>query len=149
MVIKTIFMIRCLRSFLVLSIIVSGCMTGLKANPADTLNPVIRGDFADPSVIRVGDKYYAAGTSSEWAPHFPVYVSSDLLNWKQVAHIFPEKKSWMLSSFWAPELFYHNNKVYAYYTVRDTNGISCIGVATANHPESGFTDHGVLISTGR
>ncbi|RYY19153.1 MAG: beta-xylosidase [Chitinophagaceae bacterium] len=55
----------------------------------------------------------------------------------------------MLSSFWAPELYYHNDKVYAYYTVRDTNGISCIGVATADRPESGFTDHGVIIRTGK
>jgi len=31
-------------------------------------NPVVAGDFADPSVIRVKDTYYATGTSSEWAP---------------------------------------------------------------------------------
>lgn len=28
-------------------------------------NPVIRGDVADPSMIRIDDTYYAAGTSSE------------------------------------------------------------------------------------
>ena len=103
-------MIRYLRSFSALLMFVIGCHMQLKANLADTLNPVIRGDFADPSVIRVGDKYYAAGTSSEWAPHFPVYVSTDLKNWKQITHIFPQKKAWMLSSFWAPELYYHNKK---------------------------------------
>jgi beta-xylosidase len=142
-------MTRYLRVCIALLMFVFGSCMQLSANLADTINPVIRGDFADPSVIRIGNRYYAAGTSSEWAPHFPVYVSDDLLNWKQVAHIFPEKKPWMLSSFWAPELYYHNNKVFAYYTVRDTSGISCIGVATADNPESGFTDHGVLIRTGK
>jgi len=44
-------------------------------------NPVIAGDFADPSVIRVGDTYYAAGTSSEWGPAYPIYSSKDLVNW--------------------------------------------------------------------
>ena len=37
-------------------------------------NPVLRGDYPDPSVIRVGELYYATATSSEWAPHFPLLV---------------------------------------------------------------------------
>ena len=115
----------------------------------DTSSPVIAGDFADPSIIRIGSAYYAAGTSSEWAPHFPIYKSNNLTDWKLVTYVFLQKKSWMSSSFWAPELYYHNGKVYAYYTVRDTNNISCIGVATAESPEKGFTDHGVLIRTGK
>ena len=41
-------------------------------------NPVIHGDLADPTVIRWGKSYYAAGTSSEWAPSYPVYKSDDL-----------------------------------------------------------------------
>lgn len=32
----------------------------------------------DSSIIRVGDTYYATGTSSEWAPHFPIFKSGDL-----------------------------------------------------------------------
>src|SRR5688500_8153856 len=142
-------MIRYLFGLFVFSFAVLPVSAKDNTGPADTLNPVIRGDFADPSVIRIGNRFYAAGTSSEWAPHFPVYVSDDLINWKQVSHIFPVKQPWMSSSFGAPELYWLNNKVYAYYTVRDTNGISCIGVATADGPEKKFTDHGVLIRTGK
>ena len=29
------------------------------------MNPVIRGDMPDPSIIRIDDTYYATGTSSE------------------------------------------------------------------------------------
>ncbi|HTG56619.1 MAG TPA: family 43 glycosylhydrolase, partial [Niabella sp.] len=52
------------------------------------INPVIPGDFADPSVIRVGNTYYATGTSSEWAPHYPLFKSDDLIHWKEAGYIF-------------------------------------------------------------
>ena len=50
-------------------------------------NPVIHGDVADPSILRIDDTYYATGTSSEWAPYYPVFTSKDLVNWKQTGHI--------------------------------------------------------------
>jgi len=113
-------------------------------------NPVIAGDFADPSVIAVGQTFYAAGTSSEWAPHYPLYTSRDLINWEQIGYVFDEKPDWMLSSFWAPELYYHNDTFYVYYTVkRRSDGISCIGVATSKDPAQGFTDHGVVVEHGK
>ena len=63
-----------------LCLIVSFVSAG--AQTADTFtNPVIKGDLADPSVIRVGDTYYLTATSSEWAPVDPVYKSADLVNW--------------------------------------------------------------------
>ena len=47
-------------------------------------NPVIPGDIPDPTVIRVGKMYYAAGTTSDFAPNYPLYESIDLVNWKQI-----------------------------------------------------------------
>lgn len=89
------------------------------------------GRHADPSIIRIDDTYYATGTSSEWAPFYPVFTSKDMVNWKQAGHIFSKQPSWTSNSFWAPELFYHNSKVYCYYTARQkSTGISYIGVAT-------------------
>jgi beta-xylosidase len=114
------------------------------------IHPVIPGDFADPSVIRVGDTYYATGTSSEWAPHYPLFTSTDLIHWKQLGYIFPKTPSWASSSFWAPELFYYNDTYYVYYTARKkADGISCIGVATSKDPEQGFTDHGIVVEFGK
>lgn len=111
-------------------------------------NPIIRGDFADPTVIRYGDMYYAAGTSSEWAPFYPVYISKDLVNWEQNGYLFDEQPAWTSSSFWAPELFVHKDKVYAYYTARNKAGVSYIGVATADHPTGPYTDHGLIVEYG-
>ncbi len=117
---------------------------------AITQQPVIPGDFADPSVIRVGNTYYAAGTSSEWAPHYPLFKSDDLIHWKQLGYIFPQTPSWASSSFWAPELFYRNGMYYVYYTARKkADGISCIGVATSTDPEKGFTDRGIVLEFGK
>ncbi|MBO9561210.1 MAG: family 43 glycosylhydrolase [Niastella sp.] len=117
---------------------------------AGNTNPVIPGDCADPSIIKVGDTYYATGTSSEWAPHFPLFTSKDMITWKQVGYIFNTKPAWTGSSFWAPELFYHNNTFYVYYVARrKSDNISCIGVATSKDPLKGFTDHGVIIEHGK
>ena len=79
-------------------------------------NPVLPGDFPDPTVIRVGDTYFAAGTSSEWAPPFRLYESKDLVNWTYLGPLFREMSDWTMGSYWAPELFYHNGIYYVYYT---------------------------------
>ena len=76
---------------------------GLAQQQTYFTNPVIHGDVADPSIMRIGETYYVTGTSSEWAPYYPVFTSSDLVNWKQTGHIFKEKPAWTKSSFWAPE----------------------------------------------
>jgi len=111
-------------------------------------NPVIAGDFADAAMIRLGDTYYATGTSSEWAPHYPIYQSKDLVNWVHVGHVFDKNPEWTIGSFWAPEFYYLNNKVYVYYTARNQQGVSYIGVATSDKPEGPYTDHGVIVEWG-
>ena len=125
-------------------------LNGLKGSSRRKENPVIPGDFADPSIIRRGETYYATGTSSEWAPHFPLFQSTDLLHWKQMGYVFRQTPSWAAASFWAPELFYRKGTYYVYYVARKkSDGISCIGVATALDPAKGFTDRGILLEFGK
>lgn len=112
-------------------------------------NPVIRGDMADPSIIRVGDTYYATATSSEWAPFYPIFVSKDMVNWKQVGHVFDEKPEWTSHSFWAPELYYHNGTMYCYYSARrKSDNVTYIGVASAEGTSLRFKDHGPIVELG-
>ncbi|GAB4024493.1 glycoside hydrolase family 43 protein [Spirosoma gilvum] len=109
-------------------------------------NPVIAGDFADPSMIRVGDTYYAVGTSSEWGPAFPIYTSTDLVNWTYVGPVFQKLPDWTMGSYWAPELVNRQGTYYLYYTARrKSDKHSFIGVATTRDLRSGFTDHGLLL----
>ena len=123
----------------------SGLLYGQKDSKA-----VIAADFADPTVIKSQGKYYAAGTSSEWAPHFPVYASNDLVHWEQKGYIFDKTPAWTSGSFWAPEYFFHNGTYFLYYTARrKSDNISCIGVATSKYPDRGFIDKGVIVEHGK
>ncbi|QEM10173.1 glycoside hydrolase family 43 protein [Mucilaginibacter rubeus] len=117
---------------------------------AQTTTAVIPGDFPDPTVIATPNGYYAAGTSSEWAPHFPVYHSTDLKTWKQVGYVFDKAPEWTVGSFWAPEYYHINKTYYIYYTARrKSDNVSCIGVATSNYPDHGFTDRGIIVDHGK
>lgn len=105
--------------------------------------------MADPSMIRVGDHYYATGTSSEWAPFYPVFTSTDMVNWEQTGHVFEEKPEWTSHSFWAPELYYHNGTMFCYYSARrKTDNVTYIGVASAVGTSLQFKDHGPIVELG-
>jgi beta-xylosidase len=108
-------------------------------------NPVAPGDFPDPSVIRVGTDYWAAATSSEWAPEFPLLHSRDLVNWEVVGSIFNARPSWSVGNYWAPELSEYRGRFYAYYVARKRGGSLCVAVATAQRPAGPYTDHGPLV----
>ncbi|QCR22378.1 family 43 glycosylhydrolase [Pontibacter sp. SGAir0037] len=109
---------------------------------------VIPGELPDPSIIRVGDMYYASGSSNNWGPYYPIYQSKDLKTWEFVNYVFDEKPAWTIDSYWAPELYYDKGTFYCYYTARRTDGVSCIGVATTSDIRKGFTDHGIIIEWG-
>lgn len=112
-------------------------------------NPVIKGDFPDPTIIRVGDMYYAAGTSNDFVPNYPLYESNDLINWTRIGAVFNEPPAWTSEDFWAPELYYKDGTFFVYYTTkRKDTGIACIGVATTKNIHDGFTDHGIIIEWG-
>jgi beta-xylosidase len=108
-------------------------------------NPVIAGDFPDPSVIRVGDDYWTTATSGEWAPVFLLMHSRDLVHWTARGAVFPNRPAWAARNFWAPELQQHGDRFFVYYTARMKNGPLCVAVASADKPEGPYTDHGQLV----
>ena len=109
---------------------------------------VIDADAPDPSVIRVGDTYYAAATSGNKPQAYRRYRSKDLLTWEPMGFIFDEWPDWTCGSFWAPELFDLYGRTMCYYTARQkSDSTSCIGVAMADGPEGKFKDYGPLVKT--
>lgn len=106
---------------------------------------ILPGDYPDPSVVKIGDSYYASATTSNWGPAYPILKSKDLVNWKTVSHAFMKLPSWADYYFWAPEITYENGKVYMYYAAHKKGGNLCLGVASADKPEGPYTDHGPLM----
>jgi xylan 1,4-beta-xylosidase len=120
------------------------------ARQAAYSNPVIAGDFPDPTVVRVGEDYWAATTSGGWAPHFPILRSRDLVNWRVAGHAFRERPRWAKSDFWAPELAHDRGRFLLFYTARREEGprkagTLCVAVATASAPGGPYTDRGPLV----
>jgi beta-xylosidase len=108
-------------------------------------NPALAGDYPDPSVIRVGQDYWATATSSEWAPEFPILHSRDLVNWRVVGAVFQKRPAWSVGNYWAPEIAEDRGRFYIYYTAKKKDGPLCVAVATARRPQGPYTDHGPLV----
>ena len=111
-------------------------------------NPVIKADLPDPSVVRIGDTYYAAGTSGDARRVYPIYESKDIVTWTPRYTVFDRWPEWTAGDFWAPELFCLGSKVLVYYTARQkSDNTSCIGVAVAEDINSPFIDKGPIVKT--
>jgi len=110
----------------------------------------VAGDFPDPTVIRVGEEYWAAVTTGSWAPHFTLLRSRDLVNWQAAGAVFARRPAWAKGDFWAPELVEHRGRFHVYYTARRNEGerktgTLCVAVATAPAPGGPYQDHGPLV----
>ena len=59
------------------------------SNPSDAgthyINPIVRADFPDPDVIRVGSTYYMVSTTMQLFPGATIIKSEDLVNWEYCA----------------------------------------------------------------
>jgi beta-xylosidase len=126
------------------------CLSTAAARQATYRNPVIRGDYPDPTVVRVGGNYWAATTTGGWAPHFALLRSRDLVNWEHVGYLFKQKPAWAKGDFWAPELISDGGRVLLFYTARrdegpKKRGTLCVAVANARTPAGPYTDRGPLV----
>lgn len=50
-------------------------------------NPILRGMYPDPSIVRVGDTYYMVNSTFEYYPGIALSRSLDLLNWEKLPGI--------------------------------------------------------------
>src|SRR5437763_748024 len=116
------------------------------ATAATYTNPVIPGDFPDPSIIRVGAEFWATATSSEWGPQFPLLHSTNLVNWELVGSVFEHRPTWAVANFWAPEISEYNGHYYVYYVGRKKGGPLAVAVATAEKPSGPYKDCGPLVA---
>eukprot|EP00347_Sterkiella_histriomuscorum_P015473 403356894 len=111
-------------------------------------NPVIYNEnVPDPGALVWNGLTYVVSTAGSHEGKFPIHRSSDLQNWQIMGYALPRDKSpsWAQSpdtDFWAPELHTFNDKFYLYFTLRDHEGVLCIGVATSDNILGPFEDSG-------
>jgi xylan 1,4-beta-xylosidase len=137
--------LRILRTALIVLLLCAGWGNIHAQQTASYENPVIPGDYPDPSVIRVGQDYWATATSGEWAPEFPILHSRDLVNWEVVGAVFRKRPAWTIANFWAPEISHYRGRYFVYYTARKKGGPLCVAVASSENPAGPYTDHGPLV----
>lgn len=79
------------------------------------LNPILPGDYPDPSIVRVGSTYYMTHSANTYCPAFLIWKSSNLVDWEPLGCALTDYDG----DLWAPDLIYYQNKFYLYYI---TNG---------------------------
>jgi len=82
-------------------------------------NPVLGGDYPDPSVLRVGHDFYMTHSSFNYYPGLLIWHSTDLIHWERVCHALNK----YVGSVWAPDLVKHNDTYYIYFPAGGTNWV--------------------------
>ncbi|PZQ51070.1 MAG: xylan 1,4-beta-xylosidase [Novosphingobium pentaromativorans] len=74
------------------------------------LNPVLAGDFPDPTILKDGEDYYLTHSSFEAAPGLLIWHSRDLVNWTPVGPALQNP----LGIVFAVDLVKHDGRYYIY-----------------------------------
>ncbi|PZX10344.1 beta-xylosidase [Breznakibacter xylanolyticus] len=80
---------------------------------------IIKGDYADPSILRDGNDFYMTHSAFVYSPGFLIWHSTDLVNWKPLTRTMTKVKG----SAYAPDLVKHCDKYYIYYPASGTNWV--------------------------
>ena len=134
-------------------------------NGAKYVNPIVRADFPDPDVIRVGNTYYMVSTTMHHFPGATILKSQDMVNWEYCAQPLAQladndrynllnDKNAYAAGMWACSMKYHNGKFYILINGNDTGG----WLLTTTNPEGtwqqkklsrGYYDPGMLFDNGK
>ncbi len=116
-------------------------------------NPVHRGFFPDPSVIRVGEDYYKVNSTFQYFPAIVISHSRDLVHWEIIGHAITKSEYLDLSGIldsrgiWAPDISYYKGKYYIFATLRHNDEnipMRSQLVMTSDKPEGPYSKPAVL-----
>lgn len=117
-------------------------------------SPVFDGYFADPFVWRHENNYYAVGTGAAEACGtksqrvFPLLVSKDLQEWRQLENALVRPPGNLGDNFWAPEVAFANGTFYMYYSVGHGDAGHKLRAATSSNPAGPYEDTGTVLLGG-
>ena len=112
-------------------------------------NPIRRGFYPDPSIVRVGSDYYMVNSSFIFFPCIPISHSRDLIHWEIIGHAITNPDWAHLDEleggrgYWAPDISYYEGKFYITATYR-LNDVPPIYrrqiVVSSDKPEGPYTE---------
>lgn len=80
---------------------------------------IMRGDYADPTILRDGEDYYMTHSAFVYKPGFLILHSRNLVDWEPVVRAVPEFEG----SAYAPDLAKVNGKYYLYFPAARVNWV--------------------------
>jgi xylan 1,4-beta-xylosidase len=96
--------------------------------PRSYRNPVLAGFYPDPSVTRVGDRYYLVNSTFTYFPGIPVFESLDLVHWRQLGSVIDRSSEVSFDGLgvsrgiFAPAITFHDGLFYVISTSVDAGG---------------------------
>nr|WP_144921730.1 family 43 glycosylhydrolase [Paenibacillus bovis] len=110
-------------------------------------NPVIKGLYADPDLVKFGDTYYIYPTTDGYegwgGDEFSVFSAKQLTDEFKRENVIVDFKTdqvpWAVSNAWAPCTAKRGDKYFFYFCGKRPDGHSCIGVASSDSPTGPFT----------
>lgn len=87
-------------------------------------NPIRRGFYPDPAVIRVGNDFYMVNSTFQYFPAIVISHSRDMIHWEVIGHAI-DNNDWLdlrecgnSLGIWAPDISYHDGKFTIFATLR-------------------------------
>ncbi len=120
-------------------------------------NPVRRGMFPDPSIVRVGEDYYMVNSSFIFFPCIPISHSRDLVHWEIIGHAITNPAWSKLGGleggrgYWAPDISYDNGTFYitATYRLNDTGTVYRRQIViSSDRPEGPYSEPAYIEEDG-
>lgn len=120
-------------------------------------NPIRRGMFPDPSIVRVGEDYYMVNSSFIFFPCIPISHSKDLVHWEIIGHAITNPAWAKLGDleggrgYWAPDISYDKGTFYitATYRLNDTGTVYRRQiVVSSDKPEGPYSEPAYIEEDG-
>ena len=129
-------------------------------------NPLLKMDYPDVDVIRVGEIYYMVSTTMYFMPGCEILRSYDLVHWEHAAYVYERldstsgqrlegEENIYGQGMWAASLRYHNGKFYVVFAANDTQKTylyqseSIEGPWAKSEIEGFYHDNSLLFDDGR
>ncbi|WP_338243512.1 glycoside hydrolase family 43 protein [Aurantiacibacter hainanensis] len=106
-------------------------------------NPVLPGFHPDPSIVRVGDDFYAVTSTFSWWPGLPIFHSRNLVDWQLVGNAINRRDQMDFSGLgtnrglFAPAITHHDGRFWIANTCIDCGGNFVI---TADRADGEWSD---------